>query len=82
MKKAREAKIAPKQRKSERAKNGGSPHLAFRTFRSFFFSLIETFSPLSWSMEEATRENVIEARRPDIIVIKKKAKKCILWILL
>ena len=81
VKKAREAKIAPKQRKSERAKNGGRPHVVFRTFR-FFFTVIDTFSPLSWSLEEATCENVIEARRPDIIVMKKKAKKCTLWKLL
>ena len=34
VKKAREAKIALKQRKSERAKNGDSPHVVFRTFYS------------------------------------------------
>ena len=55
--------------------------MVFRTFR-FFFTVIDTFSPLFWSLEEAICKKVIEARRPDIIVMKKKAKKCILWILL
>ena len=35
LKKAREAKKAPKQRKSERANNGGSLHVVFRIFGFF-----------------------------------------------
>ena len=50
--------------------------MVFRAFL-FFFTVIDTFSQLSWSLEEATCENVIDAKRPDIITMKKKANKCI-----
>ena len=42
LKKAREAKKTPKQRKSEQAKNGGSLHVVFRIF-GFFYSNRDVF---------------------------------------
>ena len=38
LQKAKEAKKAPKQRKKERAKNGGSLHVVFRIFGIFYSS--------------------------------------------
>ena len=74
MKRAGEAKKAREQRKSERAKSGGSPHAVFR---NFFYNIRSVTTPLSWSLEEVKCENVIKARRPKIIVVKKKANNCI-----
>ena len=79
-KKPEKQKQRPSSVKASEQKTAAVLTWFFAPFVSF--TVIDTFSPLSWSLEEATCENVIEARRPDIIVMKKKAKKCTLWKLL